>query len=103
MDTADDLADLLLRSARGDREAFRRFYDATSSRAFRLELVRARSRGLAHPHAAAERATTERFLRAWHAAPEHAASGLAPLAWLLSLPTSPTAESAHACAVEAIA
>lgn len=103
MDTTDDLADLLLRSARGDRQAFRRFYDATSSRAFRLELVRARARGVTHPHAAAERATTDRFLRAWRSAPTYADSGLTPLAWLLSLPTSPAAESAHACAVEAIA
>ncbi|HVK29985.1 MAG TPA: hypothetical protein VM575_16715 [Nocardioides sp.] len=103
MDTAHDLADLLLASARGDRDAFRRFYDATSSRAFGLELVRARSRAVPYPRATAERATTDRFIRAWRAAPEYAGSGLSPLAWLLSLPTSGPAERAVACIEEAIA
>lgn len=103
MDTADGLAHLLLASARGDREEFRRFYDATSSRAFHLELVRARARGAVHPRTAAERATADRFLRAWRAAPEYAASGLSPVAWLLTLPTSPSGQPVGACAVDAIA
>lgn len=103
MDSAHDLAGLLAAAAGGDRDAFRRFYDATSSRAFHLELVRARSRGAAFPRAAAERATADRFLRAWLAAPEYPASGLSPLAWLLSLPADPTSQHVDACAVEAIA
>ena len=103
MDSVDDLAELLTAAARGNRAAFRRFYDATSSRAFRLELVRARACGVAHPHAVAERATTDRFLRAWQSAPEYAASGLSPLAWLLGLPAAPAPEPAQACALEAIA
>lgn len=86
MGTADDLVDLLHASARGDREAFRRFYDATCSRAFHLELARARSRRVPHPRTVAERATVDRFIRAWRAAPAYAGSGLTPLAWLLGLP-----------------
>lgn len=103
MGTADDLADLLHASARGDREAFRRFYDATSSRAFHLELVRARSRGVPHPRAVAEHATVERFVRAWRDAPEYAGSGLSPLAWLLALPAGRAAERVDGCALGATA
>lgn len=103
MDNVDDLGDLLLAAARGNRAAFRRFYDATSARAFHLELVRARAGGAARPHAVAERATADRFLRAWRSAPDYAASGLSPLAWLLGLPVTPAPEPAQACALEAIA
>ena len=106
MDTADHLADLLMASARGDREAFRRFYDITCGRAFHLELVRARAGGALHPRTAAERATADRFLRAWRAAPAYAGSGLSPVAWLLTLPTppaSPTRQPVGACVVDAIA
>ena len=103
MDRVDDLAELLAAAARGNRAAFRRFYDATSTRAYRLELVRARARGVAPPPAVAERATADRVLRAWQASPEYAASGLSPLAWLLALPAAPVPEPAQACSLEAIA
>lgn len=84
----DDLAELLLRSAGGDRWAFLRFYDATRVAVYRLELMRA---GEAE---SAEQAAAARFVEAWRRAGAHLASGLSPLAWLLSLPVAPARRAA---------
>ncbi|MGO4258550.1 hypothetical protein [Marmoricola sp. RAF53] len=85
---AGSLEALLVAASFGDVDAFMRFYDATHGYAFGLALTRARASGLAEAdaRAAAESATSSRFVRAWQHAAAHQASGLSPLAWLLTLP-----------------
>lgn len=78
------LTDLLARAGQGDRSAFMEFYDHTSAVAYRAALTR-----YADP-VAAQAATQALFVRAWERARTHATSGLSPLAWLLTVPATPT-------------
>lgn len=72
-------AELLALAARGHHAAFMRFYDETVSTTYALELRRWEDPELA------ELLTQARYVRAWDRAADFAASGLSPLAWLLSL------------------
>lgn len=99
-----DLTELLARIARGDADAFGRFYDATCRQAHLLALARASRRGLGRvaSEAVAARETRQRYLLAWRLAALHPSSGLSPLAWLLSLdepaPLPAPARAQVACA-----
>jgi RNA polymerase sigma-70 factor, ECF subfamily len=73
------LADLLGRSARGDTEAFARFYDATSARAYGLAL-----RVVRDP-AQAEEVTQEVFLDVWRQSGRYDATRGSAMGWLLTI------------------
>jgi RNA polymerase sigma-70 factor (ECF subfamily) len=73
------LADLLARSARGDTEAFARFYDATSARAYGLAL-----RVVRDP-AQAEEVTQEVFLDVWRQSGRYDATRGSAMGWLLTI------------------
>jgi len=73
------LADLLGRSARGDTEAFARFYDATSARAYGLAL-----RVVRDP-AQAEEVTQEVFLDVWRQSGRYDAARGSAMGWLLTI------------------
>lgn len=84
--SAADLDALLSAAATGDRRAFTRFVDATTTPVFRLELARALRRVPASlASTAAETAVRRRYVAAWTRAADHRSSGLSPRAWLLSL------------------
>jgi RNA polymerase sigma-70 factor (ECF subfamily) len=73
------LADLLKRSARGDSDAFARFYDATSARAFGLAV-----RVVRDP-AQAEEVAQEAFLEVWRTASRYTPSRGSAIGWLLTI------------------
>ena len=74
-----DLAALLRKAARGDIDAFLRFYDATIQTVFDWARLRHQDPDLCE---AAVRAV---YALAWADAGGHADSGLSPRAWLLCL------------------
>ena len=74
-----ELADLLQRSARGDRAAFAELYDATAARAHGLAL-----RVVRDP-AQAEEVTQEAFLDVWRTASRYDAERGSALAWLMTI------------------
>jgi RNA polymerase sigma-70 factor (ECF subfamily) len=74
---SEDAAALIAGIARGDREAFGRFYDAYAPTAFGL--IR---RVLRDPHAA-EEVLQEVFWQVWRDAPQYDARRGSPVAWLL--------------------
>ena len=76
-----DLAQLLMRAARGDVDAFMRFYDATVPTVYAWARLRY-ARPDADP-AVVDRAVRATYARAWRRAAGHAGSGLSPKAWLL--------------------
>jgi RNA polymerase sigma-70 factor (ECF subfamily) len=73
------LADLLRRSSRGDSEAFARFYDATSARAFGLAVRVVRDR------AQAEEVAQEAYLDVWRTASRYDVSRGSAIGWLLTI------------------
>lgn len=73
------LADLLGRSARGDTEAFARFYDATSARAYGLAL-----RVVRDP-AQAEEVAQEVYLDVWRQSGRYDADRGSAIGWLLTI------------------
>jgi RNA polymerase sigma-70 factor (ECF subfamily) len=73
------LADLLQRSARGDRAAFAELYDATAARVHGLAL-----RVVRDP-AQAEEVTQEAFLEIWRTASRYDASRGSAISWLLTI------------------
>ncbi|TYL55061.1 sigma-70 family RNA polymerase sigma factor [Nocardioides sp. BGMRC 2183] len=74
-----DLAALLNRSARGDRDAFARLYDATAARVHGLVL-----RVVRDP-AQAEEVTQETYLEVWRTASRYDADRGSALSWLLTI------------------
>lgn len=72
-----DLAELLRRSARGDVDAFMRFYDATVQTVFDLARLRHRDPRVV------EQTVRSIYDNAYRRAADHAASDLSPRAWLL--------------------
>jgi len=74
-----DLAELLRRSGRGDRDAFTTLYDATSSRVFGLAV-----RVVRDP-AQAEEVAQEAFLEIWKTSGRFDADRGSPLGWLLTI------------------
>jgi RNA polymerase sigma-70 factor (ECF subfamily) len=73
------LSDLLGRSARGDTDAFARFYDATSARAYGLAL-----RVVRDP-AQAEEVTQEVYLDVWKQSGRYDATRGSAMGWLLTI------------------
>ena len=76
---AEVLADLLVRSGRGDETAFAAFYDATSSRAYGLAL-----RVVRNP-AHAEEVAQEAYLDAWRSSSRYDARLGSAAGWLLTI------------------
>jgi RNA polymerase sigma-70 factor (ECF subfamily) len=74
-----DLADLLQRSARGDRDAFASLYDAAAARVHGLAL-----RVVRDP-AQAEEVTQEAFLEIWRTASRYDADRGSAVSWLLTI------------------
>ncbi|WP_227979256.1 ECF RNA polymerase sigma factor SigK [Nocardia spumae] len=74
-----ELATLLTAVATGSRDAFTRFYRATSPRAFGLALRILRS------HSAAEEVTQEVYLQVWSSAERYDASLASPIGWLMMI------------------
>ncbi len=74
-----ELAELLQRSARGDRAAFAALYDATAARVHGLAL-----RVVRDP-AQAEEVTQEAFLEIWRTASRYDASRGSAVSWLLTI------------------
>lgn len=68
--------ELLLRSGRGDRDAFARLYDATCGPAYRLALCLA-------GEADADEVLVQGYVEAWRAAPRFDPAQGSALAWLL--------------------
>lgn len=74
-----DLADLLIRTAGHDRQAFADLYDATSSRVFGLILRVLRDRGYA------EETLQEAYLQVWQKAGGFDPTAGSALSWLLTI------------------
>ncbi len=74
-----ELAELLQRSARGDRAAFAALYDATAARVHGLAL-----RVVRDP-AQAEEVTQEAFLEIWRTASRYDVSRGSAVSWLLTI------------------
>jgi RNA polymerase sigma-70 factor (ECF subfamily) len=72
-------AELLGRAALGDRDAFRRFYDATAGQIFALGLRMLGDR------ARAEDLLQDVYLRAWYRAVDYHPGKGEPLAWLVTI------------------
>jgi RNA polymerase sigma-70 factor (ECF subfamily) len=73
------LRELLVRSGRGDQEAFGRFYDAT------VRIVYGMAMSVGGDPATAEALTAEVYVAAWKVAPGFAANTVGPGAWLAGI------------------
>src|SRR6185436_20108774 len=73
------LADLLARSALGDRAAFGQVYEATRSKLFAVSLRRVRERALA------EEVLQDSFVSIWNHAADYARAKSAPLTWMTAI------------------
>jgi len=79
MNTPDEVNEYLSKVALGDRDAFRRLYDATSPKLFGLCLRILKER------AEAEDALQEIYVKIWRAAPTYATDRINPMAWLVAI------------------
>ena len=79
MAAPQELADLVARVALGDRQAFRRLYDATAPSLLGVALRLLRDRGRA------EDVIQEAFVSVWHRAGGFRASASAPMTWLTAI------------------
>lgn len=79
MATRDDLEGWLARAALGDRAAFVRLYDATSSKLFGIALR------VLHDRAEAEDALQDIYVKIWHNADRYRVNGLSPVTWLATI------------------
>ena len=79
MAAPQDLADLVARVALGDRQAFRRLYDATAPSLLGVALRILRDRGRA------EDVIQEAFVSVWHRAGSYRAAAGAPTTWLTAI------------------
>lgn len=76
---ANELADLLARTALGDREAFRRLYEATRSKLFAVSLRIVRERHIA------EEVLQDSFVNIWNHAADYARAKSAPTTWMTAI------------------
>ncbi|MGN7134795.1 sigma-70 family RNA polymerase sigma factor [Rhodococcoides corynebacterioides] len=74
-----ELVDLLVAVGRGDRAAFARFYDLTSSRVYGAVLRVLRDRGFS------EECVQDVYLEVWQKAPTFSPSQGSPAAWLVTM------------------
>jgi RNA polymerase sigma-70 factor, ECF subfamily len=79
MAAPQELADLVARVALGDRQAFRRLYEATAPSLLGVALRLLRDRGRA------EDVIQEAFVSVWHRAGGFRASASAPMTWLTAI------------------
>lgn len=79
MSTPDKVSEHLSQIALGDRDAFRRLYDATSPKLFGicLRILKERTE--------AEDALQEIYVKIWRAAPTYATDWISPMAWLVTI------------------
>jgi RNA polymerase sigma-70 factor (ECF subfamily) len=77
--TQGDLVEALARVARGDRDAFRRLYTATSGKLF------ASIRRILASGSAAEDAMQEAYVRIWRHAGDFDAAIASPIAWMTTI------------------
>lgn len=77
--TLDPLADLLARTALGDRAAFRMLYDTTAPRLFGIAVGLLRRRELA------EEVLQESFVHIWHRAASYRPGAAQPISWLIAI------------------
>lgn len=75
----DLLNELLVRSSRGDAEAFRQLYASTSPRLFAL------CRRLLRDEAWAEDVLQESFIKVWHHAAQFSASKASAMTWITTI------------------
>ncbi len=75
----EPLNDLLIRSGRGDKTAFRQLYDATSPRLFAL------CRRLLRDEQLAEDVLQEGFIKVWHHAASFAAEKAGAMTWMSTI------------------
>lgn len=73
------LNELLIRSSRGDTNAFRQLYDATSPRLFAL------CKRLLRDEAWAEDVLQESFIKVWHHAAQFSASKASAMTWITTI------------------
>ncbi|HEU4623072.1 MAG TPA: sigma-70 family RNA polymerase sigma factor [Burkholderiaceae bacterium] len=79
MTTSADLQHALERVAIGDRDAFKRVYDATSAHLLAIALRLLNRRDLA------ERALQDTFVAVWQQARSYPSDALPPMAWLVTI------------------
>ena len=77
--TREELAEALEKSARGDRAAFRRVYDATSAKLFGVALR------ILHDRQAAEDVLQEAYVTIWNKASTFDATRASPITWLATI------------------
>ena len=77
--SAEELEQLLSRTALGDRAAFARLYDATKSKLFGVSLRIVRERPLA------EEVLQDSFVSIWNHAGDYARAKSAPLTWMTAI------------------
>ena len=79
IDDAADIADLIARTALNDRAAFRRLYNASSSKLFAVALRILRDR------TEAEDALQDIYVKIWNRADRFAGGGTSPMGWLVAI------------------
>ena len=77
--TREELAEALEQSARGDRAAFRRVYDATSAKLFGVALR------ILHDRQLAEDVLQDAYVTIWNKASTFDASRASPITWLATI------------------
>jgi RNA polymerase sigma-70 factor, ECF subfamily len=77
--TPDGISQLISRVALGDRDAFRRLYDATSAKLFGVVLRVLKNR------TDAEDVVQEVYVKIWHNAGKYQVSGYSPITWLVAI------------------
>jgi len=79
MVTRDDIERYILRSAQGDRAAFRALYDATSAKLLGVALR------VLNDRAEAEDVLQDIYVKIWHNAARYNVNGLSPMTWLITV------------------
>ncbi len=74
-----DIADLIARTALGDRAAFRALYGRTRAKLFGVTLRILKDRG------EAEEALQEIYVKLWQRADRYSAGGYSPISWLVAV------------------
>ncbi len=79
MTSIDEIEQLILAMAEGDRSAFLSIYDATGPKLFGVCLR------VLHDRAEAEDVLQEAFLKIWRNADRYRANGFSPMTWLITV------------------
>lgn len=79
LNTPSDLVEMMARTSQGDRQAFEKLYQATSSKLFGLALRILASRDLA------EEALQDAFVKIWHSADTYQTDKAAVMTWMTAI------------------